>query len=137
MHHRQTLVPGLVHDGRIVGAVLLGLGHEARAQRKRIGLDQLRGHRIESIDGNPSAGERIAYEAARGSSLGPDGGGVENIANRAEVSAANGFERHRVDRDVGQAAAEALVVSEKEDFVPDDPAAEASAKLVLPFPVGP
>jgi hypothetical protein len=33
MNHRQALVSRLVHDRRVVGAVLLRLGHETRAQR--------------------------------------------------------------------------------------------------------
>jgi hypothetical protein len=33
MNHREAFVSCLVNDRRIVGAVLLGLGHEARAQR--------------------------------------------------------------------------------------------------------
>jgi hypothetical protein len=33
MNHRETLVASLIHDRRVVGAVLLCLGHKPRAQR--------------------------------------------------------------------------------------------------------
>ena len=100
------LIPVLPLRG--VGQVVV---ERAVVLRRRVGIDQLPSHRIESRDWNDVAGKRVAGETRPG---GARGERIEDAVLAAEITAAHGHARHADQGAVQRGAPEALIIHEEE-----------------------